>query len=193
MKQLPLIQHKTLLNLTYVLLTVSALASSPMALAGEGHDHGDKPAAPTAGLPRFAATSDAYELVGVIDGKKITMYLDNSVTNDPVKNAKLSLELAAKPVEVKPMPDGTYEATLSEVLKPGVTAVSATFTAGAATDLLAGEIDLHDDHKADAAHGGFLESLQKRAPWLALALAALLSAGYAAQRMLRRRRSSATF
>ena len=48
--------------------------------AGDGHDHGE--ATTSAGgpaLPRFTAVSETFELVGVLNGKQLTLYLDLSL------------------------------------------------------------------------------------------------------------------
>ena len=52
------------------------IAAAPLATqAGEGHDHGEAPATPTgSALPRFAATSDTFELVGVLDGHQVELF-----------------------------------------------------------------------------------------------------------------------
>ena len=64
-------------------------------LAGEGHDHGDAtPVATGKALPRFAAVSESFELVGVLDGKQVTLYLDRFADNTPVRGAKIDLEIA---------------------------------------------------------------------------------------------------
>ena len=69
-------------------------ATAPIALAGDGHDHGDAPAASSGpALPRFAAVSETFELVGVVNGKRLTLYLDRYADGSPVKGAKLELEL----------------------------------------------------------------------------------------------------
>src|SRR3989344_4248190 len=79
----------------------------PTALAGPGHDHGEAPAA-VAGtaLPRFAATSDLFELVGVLDGQKIALYLDHAGDNSPVKDARLELDIAGTSVPVTRVAEG---------------------------------------------------------------------------------------
>ncbi len=122
--------------------------------AGEGHDHGETPAA-TAGLalPRFIAVSETFELVGVLNGKQLTLYLDRAADNSPVRDAKLELELAGVKVDIKPHGEGEFGATLAQELKPGVTAVTATVLAGPETDLLAGELDIHQAAHADDATG----------------------------------------
>lgn len=120
------------------------------ARAGDGHDHGDGAKEPAAAaLPRFTATSEAFELVGVIDGKQLTLYLDHAPTNAPVKGAQLSLNIGGAQLAAKAQGDGEFTATLAQEPKPGVTPVTATITAGNESDLLAGEIDIHADEHAD--------------------------------------------
>jgi hypothetical protein len=76
-------------------LAVLLLGTSMSATAGEGHDHGDAaPAAAGTALPRFAAVSETFELVGVLDGKQVTLYLDRFADNAPVRGAKIELEIA---------------------------------------------------------------------------------------------------
>lgn len=81
-------------NYTYYLVQLIAaltLAISPTSYAGPGHDHGDeKPNQQQAQkMPRFYAESNLYELVGVIRGKQITLYLDRYATNEVVKGASI--------------------------------------------------------------------------------------------------------
>lgn len=124
------------------------------AVAGEGHDHGGGATAPAGpGLPRFQALSETFELVGVLNGRQLTLYLDRAADNSPVKDAKVELELGGTRVPLKLHAEGEFEATLAEAPKPGVIAVSAVVTAGGETDLLAGELDLHDDASAGPATG----------------------------------------
>lgn len=135
---------KTLSVLTLLLL------ASITTWAGEGHDDGDAPAA-SAGqaLARFSAVSENFELVGVVNGKQITLYLDRTSDNSPVKDAKIELELGGVKVDVKPRGEGEFEATLAQELKPGEIAVSATVIVGKETDLLAGDLDIHQDAHTD--------------------------------------------
>ena len=123
---------------------VVGLLGAPGALADAGHDHGAKAAPTTAGSasPRFSATSELFELVGVVDGQRLTLYLDRSADNSPVQGARLEIELGGSKIAVKPLADGGFEAMLAQPLKAGVTPVTATVTAGQETDLLAGEIEI---------------------------------------------------
>jgi hypothetical protein len=128
--------------------------AAPLAWAGDGHDHGEAPAA-SAGpaSPRFAATSETFELVGVVNGRQLTLYVDRYADGSPVKDAKLELELGGVRVPVEAHGEGEFAATLAQELEPGVVSVAATIIAGKDSDLLAGELDIHDEaHAEEAAH-----------------------------------------
>ena len=143
----------------------------PIAQAGEGHDHGEAPAA-TAGpaSPRFSAVSETFELVGVVNGTHMTLYLDRFSDNSPVKGAKIELEIGGNKIAVEPHGDDEYEATVPNLPATGQLAVSATVIAGNETDLLAGELDLHSNEGASDAHA---HSWQEYALWTAVAAIAL--------------------
>ncbi len=137
----------------FALLATLLLAPSA-ALAGPGHDHGNESTPTTTGnaLPRFAASSELFEMVGVVDGQRVTLYLDHAADNSPVDNASLEVELAGTRLSLKPHAAGEFEAVLPAALPPGLSAVTATIITPSETDLLAGEIDFHPDvHGADAA------------------------------------------
>lgn len=129
----------------FALAAFSLLAAMPVT-AGDGHDHGEAPVAATGpALPRFTAVSETFELVGVVKGKQITLYLDRFADGSPVKGAKLELELGGIKIPVEQGAEGEYRATLAQELKAGNIAVSVTVMAGDENDLLAGELDLHDE------------------------------------------------
>ena len=86
---------KSSLSLTALGLAAVLIGYSLPAIAGDGHDHGDAaPAATGTALPRFAAVSETFELVGVLDGKQVTLYLDRFADNAPVRGAQIELEIA---------------------------------------------------------------------------------------------------
>lgn len=160
-------------------LGMAAAALLPVAaLAGPGHDHDHGDAAPMAAgtaLPRFAATSELFELVGVLDGRRVTLYLDRTDDNAPVTGALIELEIAGTKLQAAAR-DDVYEVELPAEPKPGVLPVTATVTAGQDLDLLAGELDIHDDehgaeHGTQAAH---VHGWQAYAAWGAGAVAALV-------------------
>lgn len=141
------------------------------ATAGEGHDHGDAaPAATGPALPRFAAVSETFELVGVLNGKQITLYLDRAADNAPVTDALIELEIGGTKFKAEKH-DDAFEVVLAAVPQPGVLPITATVTAGQEVDLLAGELDLHEEAHADeAAH---VHSWKEYAGWAAAAFASL--------------------
>lgn len=156
-------------------LALAGLCAGPLA-ADEGHHHGTPPAsAAEAALPRFAASSELFELVGVLEGRRLTLYLDHAPDNRPVEGARLELALAGQPLVLQPRGAGQFLGELPAAPQPGVVPVTATITAGAEADLLAGELDLHGGPGAEAATGG--ARLPTR--WLLLAAGAAGAAGAA--------------
>lgn len=153
-------------------LAAFLLGAGVPAAAGDGHDHGDAaPAVAGTALPRFAAVSETFELVGVLDGKQVTLYLDRFADNAPVRGAKIELEIAGAKFSAQAHGDDAYEVVLKEAPKPGVLPITATVTAGTEVDLLAGELDLHEaPHAEEAVHE---HSWKEVAGWAIGGLAAL--------------------
>jgi hypothetical protein len=144
----------TFLKRLKALCLASVVAATPFtSWADAGHDHGaPAPAALGSGLPRFSAVSETFELVGVLNGKQLTLYLDRTADNSPVKDAQLDLELGGVKLDLKPLGEGEFGATLAQEPKVGVTSVAATVAAGQETDLLAGDLEIRDNAPAvDAA------------------------------------------
>lgn len=166
------------------LFTLALLAALlPAAQAEEGHNHDAPTAAAGLALPRFAAVSESFELVGVINGKQLALYLDRFDDNSPVPDAKLELEIGGKKLPVRVHAAGEYEAELAEELKPGVTPVTVSLQVKGEADLLAGEIDIHEDEHAPAEGTGWLRYLA----WAAAALVALSAGALAWRRKSARR------
>ncbi|WP_404299885.1 hypothetical protein [Alicycliphilus denitrificans] len=150
------------------LLGVFVLAAS----AHEGHD--DAPATAQAGAaPRFAAVSEQFELIGVIDGRRLSLFLDHAPDNSPVREARLELEVGGKPLAVTQVAEGQYQAELAQPLADGETPVTATVIAGADSDLLATDIDWHAPAAAAQAPAWGGKSILASAAAALLALAAL--------------------
>ncbi len=158
-------------KLSAALFAAALLVGSP-AWAGPGHDHGDAaPVAAGQALPRFSAVSETFELVGVLSGKQITLYLDRFADNSPVRGAQIELEIGGAKFKAEKHGDDEYEVVLPEAPKPGVLPVTATVTAGNEADLLAGELDIHEEAHADeAAH---THAWTEYAGWVAAGIAAL--------------------
>lgn len=163
------------ISFIYAIPLVAALMFSMAAFASPGHDHGEGAVASVGtGLPRFSAVSELFELVGVLNGKQLTLYLDHAATNAPVKDATLDFEWSGTRLKTEPHGEGEFIAMLAELPKPDVIAISLTVTAGQDTDLLAGEFDL----RPAAAAGTAVHRDMK--PWLVGAGAAIVLALFAA-------------
>ncbi len=159
---------------------------SPLALAGPGHDHGDTaPQITGSALPRFTATSEDFELVGIINGKLVTLYLDRFKDNSPVNDAQIELEISGSKYEAHKHGEGEYEITLKDTLTTGAMAITATIQAGDLSDLLATELDLHTDESAPGLHSAW----KTISMWGGAGLFALLALGTVVLNSQRTRRA----
>ena len=154
------------------------------AMASPGHDHGDEPAAVTGtASPRVSAHSDLFELVGVVEGNVLKIFLDRYDTNEPVTGAKIEVEVGNIKGIAAAQADGSYSFVDDVFSKPADLAVSFTILAGKDADLLAGDLKITspaDDHAHD-------ESAKSWLLWSAYAGGALLLV-LAAVSIVRRRR-----
>ena len=88
---------------------ISALPWTPVsAHAHEGHDDVIPAGNAAKGLPGLAVKSETYELVAMLDGERLTIYLDRYEDNSPVPNANISILIDAETVAAEPTSDGTY-------------------------------------------------------------------------------------
>jgi hypothetical protein len=159
---------------------LALLCAMPAIGADEhGHDHDAPPASTGPVLPRFSAVSDAFELVGVVSGKQLTVYLDRFEDNAPVKDAKVELEIGGEKVALEQRADGEYAGALAQELKPGVIAVTAAIVAGVESDILAGHLDLHEEAMANDGHA---RGWRVYAGWAAVAVVALSALAFAMRR-----------
>ncbi|WP_375160089.1 efflux RND transporter periplasmic adaptor subunit [Bradyrhizobium sp. RDT46] len=107
-------------------------------LAHEGHDHGDadKPTVLSSTYPRVAARSELYEIVGILKDSKLSVFIDDAVTNEPVSDATLQVTIGdSAPIEA-PSRDGVYTAAIPNGLPPGSVEVIFSIGAGKGNDLL---------------------------------------------------------
>lgn len=168
---------------TLAALLAAALLFVTPARAGEGHDHGDAaPATVGAALPRFSAVSETFELLGVLSGKQITLYLDRFGDNSPVRDAQIELEIGGAKFKAEKQGDDEYEVVLPEAPKPGLLPVTATVTAGNEADLLAGEFDIHEEAHSDETASA--PSWKKYAGWAAAGVAVLTLLAWGGRRVL---------
>ncbi|MCZ7563762.1 MAG: hypothetical protein M5U08_08100 [Burkholderiales bacterium] len=136
-----------------VYLFLAALVPGPSAFGHEGEDHGPPPTpAVQTSIPRVAAVSEAFELVGVVSGGNLVVYLDRFPTNAPVTGATLELESGAlKALGMAASEPGMYTVPLGALASPGRHALVFSVTVGNESDLLSGTLDI--SRPPDEAHG----------------------------------------
>ena len=95
-------------SLAIVLLVLAVIAAG-IAAAHEGHDDGQPAVASGAqGLPRLVATSEAYELVVILNDERLTIYLDRFEDNSPVTDANITVTVNDEAMAAQPSGDGVY-------------------------------------------------------------------------------------
>ncbi|KQP41505.1 RND transporter [Methylobacterium sp. Leaf104] len=120
------------------------------AQAHEGHDHGaEAPPAPAATAPRAEAVSERFELVAVVQGTDLVLYLDAFATNAPVPEASVAVmtpEGRRKAAETAP---GTYRLAAPWLATGDDHDLVVGVSAEGRTDLL--NLDLHLPAPAETA------------------------------------------
>jgi hypothetical protein len=168
------------------------LSSAPSIAAPGAHgpngEHLDAPAqaGSTGGaVPRIEAHSEAFELVGRLQGGELSLLINRYATNEPVLNATVEVETGTLKAPAKFHADmGDYAVDDAAMLKalaaPGEHSLVVTILAGADSDLLDGTLtvpgaaanDHGHSHDEGHAHG------PSRTVWLALALVVLVAVGW---------------
>ncbi|WP_376094021.1 efflux RND transporter periplasmic adaptor subunit [Roseomonas sp. CCTCC AB2023176] len=162
-----------------------AAAVTPAARAHEGHD--DEPAGPASAAPRVNATSEEFELVGVLgEGGTLTIYLDRAATNEPVDGADIEVMLGQEIVKAERVGPATYRARLAALTRPGGYDLTFSIAAGSESDLLTGAFDVPAPPGEGATAHGWLDAL-KEAPVLWIGGAGLFLAGLVVGRASRAR------
>lgn len=119
-----------------VAVTAVLCGAMTPASAHEGHDHGEQPPISAGALPRGEADSDTFEIVAIVRGENLEIYLDRFATNEPVTGATLEVESPNGPVKASADADGTYRVAAPWLAKSGRTELIFTVTAGDTTDIL---------------------------------------------------------
>lgn len=149
------------------LMALIFILLSPWAIAGSGHDHDESTSQVTGpAQPRFAAVSESLELVGIVNGKQLMLYLDRAADNSPIDAERIEIDIAGSKYIAKRHAAGEYEVTLNDTLKPGVTAITAMINVGEFSDLLTTELDLHAHE-----HTGLAPTHSFRYSWKIISIA----------------------
>jgi hypothetical protein len=103
------------------------------------------PAGPVAASvlePRVEAASADVELLGIVEGLQLIVYLDHYATNAPIDGARLSVERNGESFEARSIGDGTYRFDLPWLASPGSHALLFTLVASDLSDLLTATLEI---------------------------------------------------
>jgi RND family efflux transporter MFP subunit len=124
-------------------LLMLQLSAGQPAFAHEGHDHGPSASAASGpASPRLTATSENYQLVGIVEGEVLVIYLDRFADNAPVTSATLEVTIGDTSARAELQKNGTYEVVSPSLKKPGNHEVLVNITDGATTDLLVAALNI---------------------------------------------------
>lgn len=119
------------------LLGAAALALTVVpAVAHEGHDHGAPVPVDASWAPRATARSNDFDLVAVLAGKQLVVWLDRAADNAPVNKAQIEVEGGAWKGVATAAADGSYHVDAAGLAEAGSHELVFTVQAGDAVDLL---------------------------------------------------------
>ena len=196
------------------LLALALAISFPPLHAGPGAhgpngEHLDSPAPATtrAGTsPRFEARTEAFEMVGRLEGGELTLFINRFETNEPVLDAQVELESGALKVKAPFLAEhGSYSvadaAFLKALAEPGQHPLVITVVAGNDADLLEATLTgaatmavAAADHGHDPAGGHDDPHGQAATPWrsVAIGLGAVVAVAAIGWFAIRRRNTAKT-
>jgi hypothetical protein len=112
-------------------------------VAHEGHDDAQPPVTATAPrLPRLVTSSETYELVALLEGERLTIYLDRFEDNSPVTDASITVTINDESVAAAAIANGTYLLSSRKFNDRGLVELVFDIKAKEADDLLIGKMTL---------------------------------------------------
>jgi hypothetical protein len=167
--------------LASIVFMLGLLTASPVILAHGDEDHGDKPHPVATSLaPRFEARSDLFELVGVLHGEQLVIYLDRAEDNAPINVAEIEIETEGFKGTLTPGSAGDFRIKAPTLAKPGKYPLTFTITAADEVDLLTANFEwaAASAPAAPVAAAAFSD----KAAWIAGVLGLLIAVGITLRR-----------
>lgn len=164
------------------IIVAIALCAASFAAFGHGGENHGAPPPPLVGqsiAPRAIAATEEFELVAVLEGRKLVLYLDRYASNEPVAKARVEVEGAGLKGVAGEAAPGTYVLDVAAEIPAGKHPLTIAVEIGEYTDLLSATLDT--SHPAAAVH---VHGWREQIVWIVAGL--LLLAG-AALLALRRR------
>jgi membrane fusion protein, heavy metal efflux system len=126
-----------------VVLALVACATTAGVRAHEGHDL-EAVAAPGGfrSQPRLAVGSETYELVAVLEGQRLIIYLDRFEDNSPVTDARITVSINDDTVPAEATAEGSYSVISKAFEHGGLFEFVFDIKAPEGDDLLIGKLSL---------------------------------------------------
>ena len=129
-----------------IMLFLAAIVALPVWAGGDssdGHSHAaSTPLLTTPIAPRASGSTEEFEVVAVLEGKKLVVYLDRFSTNTPVSGAKVEIEGAGLKGLAREITPGTYVMDVAIVIPAAKHPLTFAIEAGDTTDLLTATLDI---------------------------------------------------
>jgi membrane fusion protein, heavy metal efflux system len=126
-----------------LLLAFVACATMAGVKAHEGHDLESVPApGASRSQPRLTTDSENYELVAVLEGQRLVIYLDRFEDNSPVTDARITVSVNDETTTVEAGADGTYAVVSKLFERGGLVELVFDIKATEGDDLLIGKLSL---------------------------------------------------
>lgn len=110
--------------------------------SSDGHTHAaPEPVLAVAVAPRAVATTEDFEVVAVVEGTHLMVYVDRFASNEPVAKAKVEVEGAGLKGFASEAAAGTYVMNLAAAIPPGKHPLTISIEAGDTVDLLSATLD----------------------------------------------------
>lgn len=167
---------------TRLAAALAALLFTAAAPAHEGHDHGAPEATATDWAPRATARSRDFDLVAVLTGTELVLWLDRARDNAPLAEAVIEVESGPWKGVATTAADGSLRLPAGPLTRPGRHELIFTVQAGDAMDLLPATLSVPGPAPAAAGAAGGYRG------WIAggLAVALLGAVGWQGYRRSRR-------
>ncbi|MDP2825711.1 MAG: hypothetical protein Q8O52_23875 [Sulfuritalea sp.] len=165
-------------------LLLAAVIAFPAWAGGDGsdgHTHAAAPVPATVAVPmatpRAVAASEDFEVVAILDGKQLVVYVDRFASNEPVAKARVEVEGAGLKGLASEAAPGTYVMNIATAIPPARHPLTISIEAGDTADLLLATLDTSQQvESAVHVHGWGERLVWGLAALLLLAAGALLIA-----------------
>lgn len=126
-----------------VVVIVALFLAVPLTVFAHGdEDHGTPPPAISQSVaPRAVASSEEFEAVAVLEGKKLVLYLDRFDSNAPVTGAKVEIEGGGLKGDAAETSPGVYAMDAASIT-PAKHPLTISIEADDSADLLSATLDV---------------------------------------------------